>query len=85
MVVGELLEVFLLLGSRQLLYISDGGCVWRVVGANEHLRDVPRLVEGLVVKCLVTLYHSGEVHQLEGGGKRGEEHCKRTDSLIPSP
>ena len=37
MVVGELLEVLLLLASWQLLNVGDGGGVWRVTGAHEHL------------------------------------------------
>ena len=66
MVVGEFLEILLLLGSGQLCDVSDGSRVWRFRRADEHLRDVPGLVEGLVVQSLVAFHHSGEVHQLGG-------------------
>ena len=68
MTVLELLEVLLLFGCGQFLNIGDGGRVWGFVGADEHLRYVPRLVEGLVLQRLVALHHCGQVHQL---GERG--------------
>ena len=71
MVARELPEVLFLLGRRQLLKVGDRRSVWRFMGTDEHLRDVSCLVEGLVVQGLVTLYHSGEVDQLQGQGEEG--------------
>lgn len=77
MVTRELSEVLFLLGCWKFFEVGDRRSVWRLVGADEDLRDVSCLVEGLVVQGLVALHHSGEVHQLQGQGRkegRWEEH-----------
>ena len=60
--------------GRKLLHVLSGD-EERVCGADEHLRDVPRLVERLLVEGLVALNHARQVDQLggEGGGGTGEQ------------
>ena len=63
-VVRELLQILLLLGGGHLIQVGDSGGVRWVVGADQHLGDVPRLVEGLAVDGLVTLNYGRQVNQL---------------------